>query len=124
MQYGVRDIRRQEVVGQIVKCFWCGKEGHKKWEYPEGKRKKREEEAPPREVWRKVKEHSGVRGLPPRGAAMCMREWTTPRECNKTAGELEHLRRRNTLFLFHFHLLYNSLKCVGHYDSKGVCGII
>ena len=41
MQYGVREVRRQEVVGQIVKCFWYGKEGHKKWEYPKGKEKRR-----------------------------------------------------------------------------------
>jgi len=44
--------------------------------------------------------------------------------CNKTAGELEHLRWRIILFLFHFLLLGNSLKCAGHYDSKGVRGII
>jgi len=67
-------------VGQIVKCFWCGKEGHKKWECPKGKEKKREEEAPPCEVWKRVKEHSGVRGLPPRGVAMCIEGWMTPRE--------------------------------------------
>ena len=30
MQCGVREVRRQEVVEQIVKCFWCGKEGHQK----------------------------------------------------------------------------------------------
>ena len=47
MQCRVREVRRQEVVGQIVKCFQCGKEGHKKWECSEGKRKKREEVAPP-----------------------------------------------------------------------------
>ena len=27
-----------------------------------------------------MKEHSGVRGLPPRGAAICMEGWTTSRE--------------------------------------------
>jgi len=27
-----------------------------------------------------VKKHSGARGLPPRGAAMCMEGWTTSRE--------------------------------------------
>jgi len=64
MQCGVREVRRQEVVGQKVKCFRCGKKGHKKWECPEGKGKKREEEAPPRKVWKRVKEHSGARGLP------------------------------------------------------------
>jgi len=45
-------------------------------------------------------------------------------ECNKTAGELEHPWWRIILFLFHFPLLCNSLKCAGHYDSKGVCRII
>ena len=40
------------------------------------------------------------------------------------AGELEHPWRQIILIHFHFHLLCNSLKCVGHYDSKGVCGII
>ena len=44
--------------------------------------------------------------------------------CNETIDELEYLRWRIILFLFHFHLLCNSLKCVGHYDSKGVCRII
>ena len=34
MQCGVRDVRRQEVVKNEVKCFGCGKEGHKKWECP------------------------------------------------------------------------------------------
>jgi len=43
---------------------------------------------------------------------------------NKTASELEDLQQRNILFLFLFHLLCNSLKCAGHYDSKGVCEII
>jgi len=27
-----------------------------------------------------VKEHSGARGLPPRGVAMCMEGWMIPRE--------------------------------------------
>jgi len=31
-------------------------------------------------VWKKVKEHSRARGLPPRGVAMYMEGWTTPRE--------------------------------------------
>jgi len=31
-------------------------------------------------VWKKIKEHSRVRGLPPRGAAMCMEGWTTRRK--------------------------------------------
>jgi len=44
------------------------------------KERKKEEEMPLCEVWKKVKEHSRVRGLPPRGAAMCMEGWTTPKE--------------------------------------------
>jgi len=43
-------------------------------------KRKREEVTPPQKVWEKVKEHSGARGLPPRGAVMCMEGWTTPRE--------------------------------------------
>ena len=31
MQCGVREVRKQEVVREVVKCFECGKEGHKKW---------------------------------------------------------------------------------------------
>jgi len=81
MQCGVRAVRRQEVVKEVVKCFGCGKEGHKKWECPRKRERGREEEkALPCEVWEKVKKHSGARGLPPRGAAMCMEGWTTPRE--------------------------------------------
>ena len=30
MQYGVREMRRQEVMRKEVKCFGCGKEGYKK----------------------------------------------------------------------------------------------
>jgi len=77
MQCGVREVRRQEVVREEVKCFGCGE---KKWECLNMRKRKQEEAAPPREVWKKVKEHSGVRGLPPREAAMCMEGWTTPRE--------------------------------------------
>ena len=44
--------------------------------------------------------------------------------CNKTAGELGHPWRRIILFLFLFLLLCNSLQCAGHYNSKGVHGII
>jgi len=73
MQCGVREVRKQEVVREVVKCFECGKEGHKKWEYLRKKeRSKNEETAPPREVWEKVKLHSGAKGLPPRGAKMSM----------------------------------------------------
>jgi len=30
MQCGVKEVRRQEVVREVVKCFGCGKEGYKK----------------------------------------------------------------------------------------------
>ena len=72
MQCGVKEVRRQEVVREVVKCFRCGEKGHKKWECPNMKRRKQEEAAPPQNVWEKVKEHSGARGLPTRGVAMCM----------------------------------------------------
>ena len=44
MQCRVREVRRQEVVRELVKCFGCGREGHKKWECSrkkEGERGKR-----------------------------------------------------------------------------------
>ena len=76
MQCGVREMRRQEVVENIVRCFGCGEEGHKKWECPKKKeRSKNEEAAPPREVWEKVKLHLGAKGLPPQGAKMSMEGW-------------------------------------------------
>ena len=80
MQCGVRDVRRQEVGKNEVKCFGCGKEGHKKWECPRKRESKKEEAAPPRDVWEKVKLHSRAKGLPPRGARMSMEGWTTQRE--------------------------------------------
>jgi len=30
MQRGVKEVRRQEAVREVVKCFGCGREGHKK----------------------------------------------------------------------------------------------
>jgi len=81
MQCRVREVRRQEVVRDVVKCFGCGKEGHKKWECPRKEvRSKSEEAAPPRKVWEKVKLHSRAKGLPPRGAKMSMEGWVTRRE--------------------------------------------
>ena len=41
MQCGVQEVRRQEKVEEIVKCFGCGEVGHKKWECLR-KRKKKE----------------------------------------------------------------------------------
>jgi len=73
MQCGVREVRRQEVVREVVKCFGCGREGHKKWECPKKKGSNKKEVVPPQAgVWEKVKKHSRAKGLPPRGAAVCM----------------------------------------------------
>ena len=73
MQCGIKEVRRQEVVREVVKCFGCGKEGHKKWECPKkNERSRKEEVAPPKEIWEKVKLHSSTKGLPPRGAEMSM----------------------------------------------------
>ena len=81
MQCGVKEVRRQEVVREVVKCFGCGEKGYKKWEYLRKKKKRRREEVVPlHEVWEKVKKHSEARGLPSRGVAMCMEGWTTLRE--------------------------------------------
>ena len=30
MQYGVREVRRQEIIREEATCFGCGKKGHKK----------------------------------------------------------------------------------------------
>jgi len=77
MQCGVREVRRQKVVEQTVKCFQCEEEGHKKWECPKENKKRREEVAPPQNVWKKIKQHYGAKGLPPRGAVMSMEGWIT-----------------------------------------------
>ena len=69
------------MVKNMAKCFACGEEGHKKWECPrKKKRRKSEEAAPPREVWEKVKLHSGAKGLPPQGAKISVEGWITRRE--------------------------------------------
>ena len=57
-------------------CFRCGEKGHKKWECPKRNKKRREEAAPPQEVWKKIKEHCGVKRLLPRGAVMSIEGWT------------------------------------------------
>jgi len=72
MQCGVREIRWQKVVKERVKYFRYGEKGHKTWEYTKMKEKKREEAGPPRDVWEKLKEHCGTRGLPLQGAVMSM----------------------------------------------------
>jgi len=81
MQCGVREVRRQEIVREVVKYFGYGEEGHKKWEYPRKKvRSKSEEVVPPKEIWERVKLHSGAKELPPRGAKMSMEGWMIQRE--------------------------------------------
>jgi len=50
MQCGVREVRRQEVVRQEVKCFGCGEKEHKKWECPNMRRRKQEEATLPQKV--------------------------------------------------------------------------
>ena len=45
MQCGVRELKRQEVVKERPQCFGCGKEGHKKWECPQKKERRKEEVA-------------------------------------------------------------------------------
>jgi len=51
MQCGVKEVRRQEVVREVVKCFGCGREGHKKWECPKkNERSRKDEAAPPQAV--------------------------------------------------------------------------
>ena len=80
MQCGVREVRRQETEKEVVKCFGCGKEGHKKWECPRKRESEREEVVPPKDVWERVKLHSRAKGLPPRGARMSMEGWMMQRE--------------------------------------------
>jgi len=81
MQCGVKEVRRQEVVSEVVKCFRCGREGHKKWECPKkNERSRKEEVAPPRDIWEKVKLHSSAKGLLPREAKMSKEGWMTRRE--------------------------------------------
>jgi len=45
MQCGVREVRRQEIVKEEVKCFGCKKKGHKKWECLNIRKRKQEETA-------------------------------------------------------------------------------
>jgi len=47
MQCRVKEIRRQEVVEDVVRCFGCGEKGHKKWECPRKGEKSRKEEVAP-----------------------------------------------------------------------------
>jgi len=65
MQCGVKEVRRQEAVREVVKCFGCGREGHKKWECPKkNERSRKEEVAPQQAVWKKVKRHSRAKERP------------------------------------------------------------
>jgi len=54
IQCRVREVRKQKVVEQKVKCFWCGQEGHKKWECPKKKEKRKEEATSLQEVENKM----------------------------------------------------------------------
>ena len=59
MQCGVQEVRRQVRIEEVVKCFWCGEKGHKKWECPKENKKRREEVASPQNVWEKIKQYCG-----------------------------------------------------------------
>ena len=50
MQCGVREVRRQKVVREEVKCFECREKGHKKWECLNMRKRKQKEVALPQEV--------------------------------------------------------------------------
>jgi len=52
MQYGIREVRRQERVRGKVKCFRYRENGHKKWECLR-RREKRREEVAPHEMYRR-----------------------------------------------------------------------
>jgi len=54
-----------------VRCFKCGEQGHKKWECK--KKEVKKEVALPQNVWKKIREHCGAKGLPPRGAKMSIK---------------------------------------------------
>ena len=47
MQYGVREVRRQEIIREEATCFGYGKKRHKKWDCPQKKERRREEAALP-----------------------------------------------------------------------------
>ena len=68
------------MIKEEVKCFGCGKKGHKKWEYLKMKERRKEEATPLQEVWEKVKKHSRAKGLLLREATMCMKGWMISRE--------------------------------------------
>jgi len=50
IQYGIREMRRQEVVRKEVKCFGCREKEHKKWEYLNMRKRKQEEVTLPQRV--------------------------------------------------------------------------
>jgi len=76
MQYGVREVRRQEIIREEATCFGCRKKGHKKWECLQKKERRREEAALLRKVWGKIKKYCGAKELLPRKAVMSMEGWT------------------------------------------------
>jgi len=81
MQCGIREVRRQKVMRDVVKCFACREKGHKKWECSRKNERSREEKVtPPWDIWEKVKLHSSTKGLPPRRARMSIEGWTTKKE--------------------------------------------
>ena len=45
MQCGVKEVRRQKVAEQTIKCFLCREEGHKKQKCPKENKRKREKVA-------------------------------------------------------------------------------
>jgi len=41
IQCEVKEVRRQDVVKEEVRCFGCGEKGHKKWECPKMKERRK-----------------------------------------------------------------------------------
>jgi len=78
MQCSIKEVRRQEMIEEVVRCFRYGKQDHKKWEYT--KKNNGEEVALPQNIWRKVREHCGAKELPSREVRISMEGWTTRQE--------------------------------------------
>jgi len=60
IQHGVREVRRQEMVREEVKCFRCGEKGHKKWECPNMKKHEKEKAGGCGTTARSVEESEGA----------------------------------------------------------------